>query len=412
VSYILNPSISWRNEGETVTLELPFFGVSMSGTGYLRDVCDRFSRGPRSAAEVNVDEEVVATLANAFVLLREEDAAALRYGLLTRPDPPLGTAVGVSGLRSLQPNQTVLFDAPVQTNHGLAASVAFGGRRVREHLSALMAGGCNDDILMDLDLQRQAHRSAIPLMDAGEIVVLPEIETPTAAGKRVSYLVDVVASKGCRPLALGGDHSITYYIVDSLRKSHTSFNVVQFDAHHDLYTSASPTGWFPEHINHANVFRHVLDMAEVRCVTQIGLRDIFRGAPRRLTPTDYANSKLHSIPCRAAIRNEPNEVFSFLDRNVPVYISFDVDVLEGGDNGGTGTPVIGGLPYWSAFELMSFLFEHYSVVGIDFVEIGSQRLGSGSFAGFAARMIMLLLFMTGPTEPLSGYEGSSDPPRN
>jgi arginase family enzyme len=97
---------------------------------------------------------------------------------------------------------------------------------------------------------------------------------------------------------------------------------------------------------------------------------------------------------------------------VPVYISFDVDVLEGGDNGGTGTPVIGGLPYWSAFELMSFLFEHYSVVGIDFVEIGSQRLGSGSFAGFAARMIMLLLFMTGPTEPLSGYEGSSDPPRN
>jgi agmatinase len=52
----------------------------------------------------------------------------------------------------------------------------------------------------------------------------------------------------------------------------------------------------------------------------------------------------------------------------PVYLSFDIDVLDPAFAPGTGTPVSGGLATWQALELIRGLGS-LNMVGMDLVEV-------------------------------------------
>ena len=83
-----------------------------------------------------------------------------------------------------------------------------------------------------------------------------------------------------------------------------------------------------------------------------------------------------------------NEVINEI-KNIdgPVWLSFDVDGLDGSLVPATGTPVPGGLSYWGAIEIIESLFSasNNEIIGADVNEISTS--GETNLTEFSAALI-------------------------
>ncbi len=89
------------------------------------------------------------------------------------------------------------------------------------------------------------------------------------AKKRMNKLIAEILKNGRLPIILGGEHSITPFIVEAFRASgQKDFSILQFDAHADLRD-----GYLREKFSHAAAMRRCLDIQGINLV-QIGIRNI------------------------------------------------------------------------------------------------------------------------------------------
>jgi guanidinobutyrase len=149
-----------------------------------------------------------------------------------------------------------------------------------------------------------------------------------------------IVSSGCRPLTLGGDHTIAYPILCAMAKKYGPVGLIHVDAHADINEFM-----FGERIAHGTPFRRALEdgvLATKRCV-QIGLRgsgyaaDDFDWPRQQGFRVVQAEECWHKslIPLMAEVREQIG--------GGPVYLSFDIDCLDPAFAPGTGTPEIGRL---------------------------------------------------------------------
>lgn len=189
-----------------------------------------------------------------------------------------------------------------------------------------------------------------------------------------------IVQAGVTPLAVGGDHSISYSILKAVG-AHRAVGMVHFDAHCDTggdYEGAK--------FHHGGPFRHavlegVLDPE--RCV-QIGIR----GASEYLWEfsTDAGMTVIHGedvprLGCAAII-----ETVRKVIGDGPVYVTFDVDCLDPAFAPGTGTPEIGGLTTREALEILRGL-DGLNIVGGDVVEVAPQYDPTTNTAHAAAQVL-------------------------
>jgi arginase family enzyme len=74
---------------------------------------------------------------------------------------------------------------------------------------------------------------------------------------------------------------------------------------------------------------------------------------------------------------DPAAVLKGLPRELPYYLSFDVDCMAPELAPETGTPQLGGLGYYQGLELIDALVNHLDFIGADFVEVaGKPELGN------------------------------------
>ena len=174
------------------------------------------------------------------------------------------------------------------------------------------------------------------------------------------------------PIVLGGEHGILPPLMaaasghPALAGDLSDLTVVQIDAHADLRDSLNG-----ERFSHGCAARRALD-AGVGSLIQIGIRALCRdeaefAALDGRVETFYARDLFS--PCdgesgwaRLLARIEAIEG--------PVWLSFDVDGLDGALVPDTGTPVPGGLSHWGAVEIIERLFaSEANVLGADVNEI-------------------------------------------
>lgn len=175
------------------------------------------------------------------------------------------------------------------------------------------------------------------------------------------------------PLVLGGEHGILPPIIEALSRHPVlegdlgDLTLVQIDAHADLRDELNG-----ERFSHGTAIRRALDLG-VGKVIQIGTRAISReeaafsnGDPR--VETWFARDFLGICEGEAG--------WSRLIQNLdsiegPVWITFDVDGLDGSLVPSTGTPVPGGIAYWAAVEIVERVFSAPKsvVIGADVNEI-------------------------------------------
>jgi len=84
-------------------------------------------------------------------------------------------------------------------------------------------------------------------------------------------------------------------------------------------------------------------------------------------------------------------VAAMLDRipkDVPYYITIDIDAFDPSIAPGTGTPSHGGFLYYEVLELLDGLSKRGSVIGVDLVEVAPDYDQTGSTSILAAQVLM------------------------
>ena len=186
------------------------------------------------------------------------------------------------------------------------------------------------------------------------------------------------------PLAVGGDHSITYSILKAIGRDRP-VGMVHIDAHCD--TSGEFEG---AKFHHGGPFRHAVlaGVLDPERSIQIGIR----GGAEYLWEFSYASGMtvLHTedvteMGMPAVIAKARAVVGSG-----PTYVSFDVDAIDPGFAPGTGTPEVGGL---TPREVMAILrgLAGLDIIGGDVVEVAPQYDATTNTAQVAAQALFELL---------------------
>jgi len=175
------------------------------------------------------------------------------------------------------------------------------------------------------------------------------------------------------PLVLGGEHGSLPAIISAL-KNHPAtggdlsrLTLIQIDAHSDLRGELDG-----EPFSHACAARRALERGVGKLV-QIGIRAFSREEQEFISNDERVTTffaRDFITPCGGeevwnAILDELKGVTG------PVWLTLDIDGLDGSLVPHTGTPVPGGLAFWQAVEIIENLFSASDavVIGADIAEI-------------------------------------------
>jgi guanidinopropionase len=192
---------------------------------------------------------------------------------------------------------------------------------------------------------------------------------------------------GVRPLAVGGDHSITYPILKVLGHDRP-VGLVHIDAHCDTMGPIEDTKF-----HHGGPFRQAVleGVLDPERTIQIGIRgpaELFWGFSY-----DSGMTVLHIDEiAKQGIDNVIRRARQVVGEG-PTYISFDVDGLDPAFAPGTGTPEVGGLTPREAQAILQGL-KGIDVIGGDVVEVAPQYDPTSNTAMVAAQMLFEILSLT------------------
>jgi arginase len=170
-------------------------------------------------------------------------------------------------------------------------------------------------------------------------------------------------------ILLGGDHSITYPVVKAFAAKFPDLEIMHFDAHPDLYDQLDGNRY-----SHACPFARVMEEKLARRMVQAGIRTMNghqRDQARRFGVEVLEMKDLGRWPK--------------LEFKGPVYISFDVDVLDPAFAPGVSHWEPGGLSVRQAVDALQSL--RGRIVGADLVEYNPRRDVSGRTAMVCAKVL-------------------------
>lgn len=232
---------------------------------------------------------------------------------------------------------------------------------------------------------RAAPFDSLQVADIGDVATNPFDLKNSVELIELAY--DEIVVNGCRPITLGGDHTIAWPILRALHKKYGEIAVVHVDAHADVNDTM-----FGEKVAHGTPFRRAVEDGLLQCakVTQIGLRatgyhadDFDWCREQGFTVVQAEECWYKSLaPLMAQVRERVGDA--------PVYLSFDIDGLDPAFAPGTGTPEIGGLTVQQGLEIIRGM-RGLNIVGADLVEVSPPYDLAGTTALVGANLAFEML---------------------
>jgi arginase len=174
---------------------------------------------------------------------------------------------------------------------------------------------------------------------------------------------------GVRPLALGGDHSITYPVVRAVHRRHPALTILHIDAHPDLYDEFEGN-----RLSHACPFARIMEERLARRLVQVGIRTMNDHQRRQADRFDVEVIDMAAWEGgrRPAVGGE-------------VYLSIDLDGIDPAFAPGVSHREPGGL---SVRDVITLVHQTGgTLVGADIVEYNPRQDVSGVTAVVAAKLV-------------------------
>lgn len=183
---------------------------------------------------------------------------------------------------------------------------------------------------------------------------------------------EILAEKAI-PFSLGGDHSMTYPIMRSMAERYPDLHIIQFDAHGDLYDELDGNRF-----SHACPFARIMEDGLAKKLTQVGVR----------TMTQHQKEQANRFGVEVIEMKDWSREIE-LKVQGPVYISFDMDVLDPAFAPGVSHHEPGGLSTRDAIHMIQHL--DVQIVGCDLVEYNPSRDVNGVTAMTCAKIAKELI---------------------
>lgn len=198
------------------------------------------------------------------------------------------------------------------------------------------------------------------------------------------YVAELVR-KGIRFTMVGGDHSVTIPVERGINDAaDEEFGIIHIDAHMDL--SFEMDG---DKLAHGCTEQRALELDYVK-----SLENLYFIGIRSIEADEFAFYKENDIQVKTAydcyaegIEAVAEDCVAKMKKFSKVYLTFDIDALDPGYAGGTGTPQFGGLTPRMALTLMEKLFTRLNIIGFDVVEI-APSLDPSLAAMYAGRKLI------------------------
>ena len=189
----------------------------------------------------------------------------------------------------------------------------------------------------------------------------------------IEQAVEALLDKRQRPVCLGGDHSITYPIVRAFGRHFKDLTLIHFDAHPDLYNEFQGN----RH-SHASPFARIMEEKLAKRLIQVGIRTM---NPQQKKQAERFKVEVFEIGRKRALE----EVKTWC----PVYVSFDMDVLDPAFAPGVSHREPGGMSVREVLEHLHSITA--TIVGADIVEYNPSRDISELTSAVAGKILKELL---------------------
>lgn len=399
-TFVAVPMLRVERDDETVLVSNLAAGTGKRCGPEILDILEYF-REPRAlrswfARPGASPHNVPTAISHAFLIDVDQ--------LVVADAAPIGTPSGVSQLLAREDvPETVIFGAPIDVASTGRGGARCGPAEIRKQMHLPFATGVAtaDTVYLDFEMRRRYSGPLPSIADLGSVAGLAG-EGMATFGPRIALLTEMILGKGALPGMLGGDHSCTAFALEAHLRRWPALGILHFDAHHDLWPPAGPQF---DYVTHANVFHRSLRSPALKAIRQLGLRVFEAASAHRL----QEDPRVSFFSARELQRMDPEAAFAGLPRDIPYYLTFDIDCIDPIYAPDTGTPLPGGLSYHQALDLVDFAARKFNLVGWDIVEVGQPAGAINGAAGCAARLVRQLLLGNRPFEPLGGYTQASKP---
>ena len=190
-----------------------------------------------------------------------------------------------------------------------------------------------------------------------------------ASPRQIEDAVNSLLARGLRPLALGGDHSITFPIVSAIAREYSSLNILHFDAHPDLYHDFRGNPF-----SHASPFARIMEANLAQRLVQVGIR----------TMNGHQREQADRFGVEVIEMKDLGDGLK-LGFQTPVYVSVDIDALNPAFAPGVVHREPGGLSTRQLIEIIQSI--NAPIVGADIVEFNPELDPTGMTAVVCAKIL-------------------------
>jgi agmatinase len=204
-----------------------------------------------------------------------------------------------------------------------------------------------------------------PIFDAGDVDPISGMSMIMRVMESIAALLD----QDYLPIALGGDHAISYPVVRAFAKKYPRLSILHFDAHPDIYDEFQSNRY-----SHACPFARIMEEGLVERLVQVGIR----------TATGHQRKQIERFGVEVFEMKDFRDDL-VIEFDTPVYISFDIDGLDPAFAPGVSHREPGGLSTRQALNVIRRL--NADVVGADIVEFNPRMDSTGMTAMVCAKLL-------------------------
>lgn len=209
-------------------------------------------------------------------------------------------------------------------------------------------------------------------VDLGDMS-FPEIN-PSSVYANIKNRIQKELESGSKIICFGGDHSVSFPIIEAYADKFKDLNVLHLDAHADLYDNFDNNPY-----SHASPFARLMEKNILKSLTQVGIRTL------------NTNQKEQADKFGVKVVAMKNFTYDFIKTlQSPLYISLDLDVLDPAFAPGVSHHEPGGLTTRELINIIQAIT--VSIVGADIVEYNPIRDVNNMTAMVAYKLFKELVF--------------------
>lgn len=246
--------------------------------------------------------------------------------------------------QNYEESQAVIYGMPMDWTVSFRPGSRFGPARIREVSVGLEEYSPYLDRLLE----------DVKYFDAGDIPLpFGHVEGSLDA---IRSFVSKVLADGKMPIGMGGEHLVTWPVIQAVYEKYKDLVIFHFDAHTDLRDNYEGYEY-----SHSTPIKKACNLIGGKNVYSFGIRSGMK------EEFEWAKENMHLYKFDVL---EPVKKVLPTIGNRPIYLTIDIDVLDPAHAPGTGTTEAGGITSRELLDTIHFMAQNgANVIGCDLVEV-------------------------------------------